>query len=123
MSELSERLNKIAEYYNLNNYSDFAKKTGLSHQTASNYLKGKQKPDAEKLAKIKQSFESVNGDWLLTGEGDMLKSDSEYNKNPIQDQPILSNEDVKKLIETNKTLSSTLENLSKTLENLTKRSS
>ena len=52
MDNINSRLNRIAEHYNLNSYSDFSKRTGIKHQTVSNYLKGKQKPDADKLAMI-----------------------------------------------------------------------
>ena len=39
MSDIFKRLLKVAEYYNVTKPSEFAKKTGFSHQTASNYLK------------------------------------------------------------------------------------
>lgn len=77
MKEMHVRLKKIMDYYRIKTYSDFAKRTGLSHQTASNYIKGKQKPDSEKLALIKQSFTEVNANWLLTGEGEMLLNNNE----------------------------------------------
>lgn len=73
--ELTERLNKIFKHYGMRKYSEFAEKTGLSHQVSSNYLKGKQKPDAEKLSIIIQSFDDINAEWLLTGKGEMLKKD------------------------------------------------
>jgi len=60
MESVNDRIWQIADYYGLRRYVDFAEKTGLSHQTVSNYLKGKQKSDVEKLAKIKQSFENIN---------------------------------------------------------------
>lgn len=81
MEEINKRLNEIAEYYGLFTYAKFAAKTGLSHQTISNYLKGKQKPDVEKLSAIKQSFEEIDANWLLTGEGEMFKKVDE------KDQP------------------------------------
>ncbi len=83
MHNINERLKQIAEHYGLNRYADFAKKTGLKHQTVSNYLKGKQKPDVDRLAIIKQSFKDVNINWLLIGEGDMLLSND--NKDKTQD--------------------------------------
>lgn len=82
MHELNNRIILIAKHFGLEKYSDFAKKTGLSHQTVSNYMKGKQKPDAEKLGKIQQSFDSINALWLLTGKGEMLISEKKNNSNP-----------------------------------------
>jgi len=79
MGNITERLNKIADYHGLKSYSDFSKKTGLSFQTASNYLKGHRKPTIEKLSFIKQSFDDINERWLLTGEGSMLKESSVVN--------------------------------------------
>ena len=73
--ELTYRLNQIFKHYKMSKYSEFAEKTGLSHQVSSNYLKGKQKPDAEKLSKIIQSFDEINAEWLITGNGEMIKKD------------------------------------------------
>ena len=76
MRGISDRLNLIKEYYKINSYAEFAKYTGLSHQNASNYLKGKQNPDIEKLAIIAKSFDKINAYWLLTGIGEMfIKTD------------------------------------------------
>ena len=76
MESINSRLNEIAKHYNLNSYADFSKRTGISHQTTSNYLKGRQKPDADRLAMIIESFDEVDPDWLLTGRGNMLKKDN-----------------------------------------------
>lgn len=76
MEELAKRLNKICDHNKWTKYSQFADRVGISHQTASNYLKGKQKPDSIQLEKIIRSFENINARWLITGEGEMLlKSD------------------------------------------------
>ncbi|MDM1396095.1 helix-turn-helix domain-containing protein [Myroides odoratimimus] len=74
MNEVNQRISQIADYYNIKSYADFAQRTGLNHQTVSNYLKGKQKPDIDKLSQIKQSFEEIDANWLLTGNGNMIKS-------------------------------------------------
>jgi len=70
---ISKRIKQIFDYKGFSKYSEFAEATGLSHQVASNYIKGKQKPDPDKLAKIQQSFDEINAEWLLTGNGEMLK--------------------------------------------------
>lgn len=71
MNELNKRLIEIADYYGVARPADFAKRTGFSHQTASNYLKGERIPNAEALCVIKRSFD-ISADWLLTGEGEMM---------------------------------------------------
>jgi len=70
---ISERIKQIFDYKKFRRYSEFAESTGLSHQVASNYIKGKQKPDPDKLAQIQQSFDDIDAEWLLTGNGNMLK--------------------------------------------------
>ncbi|MFR9543188.1 MAG: helix-turn-helix domain-containing protein [Rikenellaceae bacterium] len=71
MSDFNDRVIQIAEYYGITKPADFAKKTGFSHQVASNYLKGTRIPNAEALSIIKRSFD-ISAEWLLTGDGDML---------------------------------------------------
>jgi len=72
MNEFSQRINQIADYYGVTKASEFAKKTGFSHQTASNYLKGVRIPTAESIKTIKQVFDKIDANWLLTGKGDMI---------------------------------------------------
>lgn len=72
MNEFSERLKQVFDYKGFTKYSEFAEKTGIGHQTVSNYLKGNRKPDAEQLKKIKQAFGDIDAEWLLTGEGNMI---------------------------------------------------
>lgn len=72
MNDLFLRLSQLADYYNIKKPIDFAKKTGFSHQTASNYLKGLRTPTIEALAIIQQSFDAINAEWLLTGKGLMI---------------------------------------------------
>ncbi|WP_394749572.1 helix-turn-helix domain-containing protein [Spongiimicrobium salis] len=88
MNNLTDRLNALAGHFNVPKYADFARKTGLSHQSASNYLKGKQKPDADKLSIIIQSFDNVDANWLLTGEGHMIKEKG-INTSELTDYKIL----------------------------------
>lgn len=73
MLDFHERLSQVSDFYRLKSTSDFAKKIGISHQAASNYIKGKQQPTLEVIAKISQAFSAISADWLLTGEGPMLK--------------------------------------------------
>ena len=87
MDNLTGRLNEIARHYGLTKYSEFAKKTGFSHQTASNYLKGKQNPDAMKLSLIIKIFDKVDAHWLLTGDGQMFKNQiTEADKTKAQEE-------------------------------------
>jgi transcriptional regulator with XRE-family HTH domain len=73
MVDINDRLKKIYDHYNFKSYAEFSKKTNISHQNASNYLKGKQKPDADKLALIVQAFDEISAEWIVTGKGNMFK--------------------------------------------------
>ena len=72
MDEFNERIVQLAEFYKVDKPSLFAKKTGFSHQVASNYLKGSSKPSVQALKVIQTTFENANSLWLLTGKGEML---------------------------------------------------
>lgn len=80
MNEVNIRIKELFDYKGFKSYSKFAQVTGLGHQTASNYIKGTQKPDVEKLSQIIQSFDDISAEWLLTGKGEMLKSDTDNYK-------------------------------------------
>ncbi|UAB85012.1 transcriptional regulator [Zunongwangia sp. SCSIO 43204] len=71
MGDINSRLIELADKYNISKASEFAEKTGFNHQTASNYLKGRRTPNAEALAVIKQKFDNIDLNWLITGEGEM----------------------------------------------------
>ncbi|KAF0195263.1 MAG: hypothetical protein FD166_2979 [Bacteroidetes bacterium] len=83
MNEFSNRIIQIAEFYGVTRAADFAKKTGFSHQTASNYLKGDRIPTGDSLKIIQQSFDKISAKWLLTGEGEMLQlEETKIQENP-----------------------------------------
>lgn len=73
MSTTKERIIELLESHG-KTISTFFPSIGLSY---SNF-KGpqlKSSPSADILVKIKAAFPNVNIDWLLTGEGEMLKGD------------------------------------------------
>lgn len=84
MEDINHRLKKIYDHYHFKSYAEFSKKTNISHQNASNYLKGKQKPDADKLSLIVQAFDEINAEWLVTGNGTMLKKSSLFDVDKSQ---------------------------------------
>lgn len=121
MNEINKRIIQVADYYRVDKPADFAKKTGFSHQVASNYLKGTRIPNTEALCIIKQKFD-ISADWLLTGEGEMLKKEMGkcaviteivYKPDPRDAEILASNKDT---IEIQKKLISSLEQRIKELE-------
>ena len=72
MNDFFFRFTQFAEYYSVIKPSELAKKTGMTHQSASNYLKNKGNPSIEVINQIKMAFPKLNINWLLTGNGEML---------------------------------------------------
>lgn len=76
----SERLKCVIEYYKMNT-NKFAEYIGLkSAQNLYDVLKGRNGISKDLSEKIKALCVNVNISWLLTGEGDMLKSASQGNE-------------------------------------------
>lgn len=62
------------EYENLN-VASFAKKIGVIDQTIRGIVVQKRnKPGFDLLAKVIQTFSWISAEWLLTGEGEMVKA-------------------------------------------------
>lgn len=61
---------------------DFSRKTGIPYRTLQNYLSGQRSPSTENLQKITAQL-GANINWLLTGEGEMFKSDSSIKNESI----------------------------------------
>lgn len=57
--------------------STFEKRSGLSN---GYFNQVKKRPSTEKIDKIKMAFDDLNIDWLLTGEGEMLKTPGKEGK-------------------------------------------
>jgi transcriptional regulator with XRE-family HTH domain len=75
--KFGERLLGIIQHKNLDTQAAFAKKTGISDQTLSNYLTGKSQPKLDFLEKVVELF-SIDGTWLLTGQGGMVGSKGRF---------------------------------------------
>ena len=71
---IANRLKTAIKQLNLN-YKDFSKQTNISYTTLLQYLSNKREPNSENLQKIVCHL-NINLNWLLTGEGEMFKSDS-----------------------------------------------
>ena len=67
-------INEIIDHFCSGSKIEFAKRVGISKQTLNNWLKRGVSKDAP--YKIIEAFPDINPDWLLTGEGSMLKEDN-----------------------------------------------
>ena len=71
---LNERISKVIEYSHLTP-SEFADEIDVQRSSISHITSGRNKPSLEFIIKIKSRFPEILWDWLVTGEGEMLKSD------------------------------------------------
>jgi len=78
---LNERISKIIEYSNLTP-SEFADEIDVQRSSISHITSGRNKPSLEFIIKIKSRFPELLWDWLVTGEGEMLKSQLPETKIP-----------------------------------------
>jgi transcriptional regulator with XRE-family HTH domain len=53
--------------------SQFADRIGIQRSSVSHVLSGRNKPGFDFIQKILIAFPEINGDWLITGSGDMYK--------------------------------------------------
>ena len=67
-----DRLIKLIEYYSNGNKSEFARKMGVSPQAINTWLSR----DTFDVDIIYAKCERLSGDWLLTGKGSMLQTDT-----------------------------------------------
>lgn len=71
---LNERISKVIEYSNLTP-SEFADEIDVQRSSISHITSGRNKPSLEFIIKIKSRFPELLWDWLVTGEGEMLKQE------------------------------------------------
>jgi len=77
---VSQRINFLIEQFDSGVRSRFASRIGMSAGMISDLFgKRKNKPGLEMLQKIAESFPQLRMRWLLTGEGEMLKSEESQN--------------------------------------------
>ncbi len=77
--ELISRLKSIMDYYHLSQ-SEFAKRIAIRQPNLSAILSGERACGSGVLNKILLSFD-IDKDWLFDGKGEMLKSESETDRN------------------------------------------
>lgn len=71
---LNERISKVIEYSGFTP-SEFADEVDVQRSSISHVTSGRNKPSLEFIIKIKSRFPEILWDWLVTGDGEMLKSE------------------------------------------------
>lgn len=87
---LNERISKVIEYSQLTS-SEFADEIDVQRSSISHITSGRNKPSLEFIIKIKSRFPELLWDWLVTGEGEMLKpksADPEITEKPIEEEKV-----------------------------------
>ena len=75
MKDFCERLHQMIDYYADGKNIIFAKKIGLGESNVRSWLLGTQ-PKLDAIEKIAINCENISLEWLLMGEGSMLRSDA-----------------------------------------------
>ncbi len=70
---MQSRIQNIIDYFNLSMLS-FSKELGVNRSTISHILSGRNKPSIDVLQKILKRYSSISPEWLLLGNGPMLKN-------------------------------------------------
>ena len=95
---INRRLAEVMNAFGLNK-NQFAKKLGVHPTVVHNIVdeKGRgNKPSFDFIAKVMSSFDNINGDWLLTGRGNMLLDEKE--KQSLNELPITSDKTALEMI-------------------------
>ncbi|MGE4514232.1 MAG: helix-turn-helix transcriptional regulator [Chryseobacterium sp.] len=92
---LNDRISKVIEYSGLTP-SEFADEIDVQRSSISHITSGRNKPSLEFIIKIKSRFPEILWDWLVTGEGLMLKSDLPEVSETIKEDPNILEEEKSK---------------------------
>lgn len=79
---ISERVKALFAHYKTT-ANAFARKTGFRQGSISEYFTGKTSPNLAFVMLILEEYPDVSADWLLRGEGSMLKSENAGNMNVV----------------------------------------
>ena len=82
--DLKERISKVITYSELS-LSEFADEIEVQRSSISHITSGRNKPSLDFLMKIKNRFPELEWEWLIEGEGEMLKKPD----NPVENKIII----------------------------------
>lgn len=79
--EFLERLHKLLSHHSLS-AAGFADKIGVQRSGMSHLVSGRNKPSLDFILKIMEAFPDTDLYWLLTGQGQMFRSETPMAKPP-----------------------------------------
>ncbi len=80
-----DRILLILKIKNLSS-SKFAEEIGVQRSGISHILSGRNKPSLEFVQKLLNRFPEINTEWLISGTGEMLKSETRSNEMEFQSE-------------------------------------
>lgn len=112
---INQRIKMVLGFYSMSE-TQLAKTLGLSQPTVNRQIKGENQVSIEFVNSILYSFNDISAEWLMRGEGEMLKSKhssqlAEYNKSDM--------DLIRELREDKKMLQDYVSHLASSVENLT----
>ncbi|MGP2571456.1 helix-turn-helix domain-containing protein [Ornithobacterium rhinotracheale] len=117
---INERILYLIENQVNGNQKKFAEKINFAPQVIYNIVSGrKSKPSFDVLNAILSSFVYINAEWLLTGKGEMLKTETKNSQKIKGDGNIMAG--IGSNIETGKDSEQTILQLKKEIKELNKR--
>ncbi len=87
-NRLIEAINFLKDNRVIFNDSDFAEVLGKNKGYISEVKNGKRTMGSRFCKSVEDAFPQINGDWLLTGEGEMLKREEKEEKKTNEDEAL-----------------------------------
>lgn len=76
---VAKRIERLMGTLGMRTSADLAAKTGIKHTTLQYAITTNKTPSVDILSQILRTFPEISPDWLLSGDGDMLRSNQSIN--------------------------------------------
>lgn len=84
METIIQRIKALIVYeFGERGENSFAKKIGIPQVSLNNYTGGRRKLSLEVIEAVIQAFPNISAEWLLRGEGDMIRESPENERERI----------------------------------------
>ncbi|OIO12220.1 MAG: hypothetical protein AUJ53_02800 [Flavobacteriaceae bacterium CG1_02_35_72] len=108
LNDLTERFLEVYERLllekKITNLSDFAKKVGISNSMMTEIVKKRSNVGIKVIQNTVNTFDMISPDWILTGEGKMLKQQKTQHIHDLKNDYHLKLEDFVDLLKQNNML-------------------
>ena len=80
---MKDRIREIIEYLEISQ-AEFATAIGIQRANVTHFVTGRNKPGLDIVQRILVKYPMINAEWLILGNGEMLKENSKNNKSKQQ---------------------------------------